>query len=120
MQTKYCRINSWPLFMPDVIPLFKNMNESTIKCKKQNDIIIMRKDFNGIAIENRLNKTMKCFARSIERRDESDDRIDFTDEVELNLSENSYFKEVIAVNIKCFINQSKSLVFVKVEFIFSI
>ena len=98
--------------MPDVIPLFKNMNESTIKCKKQNDITIIRKDFNGIAIENPLNKTMKCFARSIKRRDKSDDRIEFTHEVELNLTENCYFKDVIAVNIKCFINESKSLVFV--------
>ena len=108
VDTPYCQIISWPTFDLDVIPLFENKTKETIECRKPKTVAINRKDFNGIEIEKPFNKSLKCFARSIKRRDKSDERIVFTAEAELNLNEINYFKDVIAVKVNCSVDESES------------
>ena len=51
---------------------------------------------------------MKCLAQSVRRNEESDNAIDFTPEVDINLNETHYFKDEIAVKINCDFEESDS------------
>ena len=84
------------------------MSGKRINCndfKNRHNISIERFNFNGIRITNDLNKTVKCFAKVIKRTERSDRKIHYLPEIELNIEEDNYFPNEIAVKVECDIKE---------------
>ena len=111
MNTPKCKIVRWRTIDQDVRPLIKNHTNHEMPCEKKfYNISIERIDFNGIAITNKLNKTIWCYAQRVVR--DGDSSIELGETIWLNTNNITYFNNDIAVLVNCTINEGRFIIII--------